>query len=182
MAEQQPIASAVFFKPLPEHDTLNTAFLLWRLSEKVVVSENGCWLWTASKNRDGYGTAGNGKARVELVHRIIYRLCVASLKKGHEVCHICDTPACMNPLHLFAGTHTDNMRDAANKGRIKSRDSRGAKNPQAKLTEETVVTMRRRAVELQRVAGWALTISEEFGVTPATVYRVVNRNIWSHVE
>lgn len=181
MSDQQPTADLPFFQPLPDHDTLQTAYLLWRLAEKVRVDESGCWIWTGSRNRHGYATMGVQNRGTQLVHRIVYRLCVGKVAPSQEVCHDCDNPSCVKPAHLFVGTHTDNMRDAANKGRIKVRDSRGEKNPFAKLTEEIVLHIRRRWPELKGTKDRAGVLAKEAGVTRPTVYRVVNGAIWRHV-
>jgi hypothetical protein len=37
--------------------------------------------------------------------------------EGAILCHRCDTPECIEPAHIFPGTHQDNMRDCALKGR-----------------------------------------------------------------
>ena len=90
-----------------------------RFEQKYVPEPNtGCWLWTASLNNKGYGELNvAGKAR--LAHRLSHELFIGPIPAGMSVCHKCDTPACVNPKHMFAGSHADNMRDALRKGRLR---------------------------------------------------------------
>lgn len=81
------------------------------------VPESGCWLWTSYADPRGYGKACvNG--RVVGAHRLALQLFAAVPAEGLHVLHRCDVPSCVNPAHLFVGTHTDNMRDASRKGRL----------------------------------------------------------------
>lgn len=84
-----------------------------------VNEENSCWEWIASLTKYGYGSFGIGKNRVLLAHRVSYKI-----YKGDPsdllVCHACDNPKCVNPEHLFLGTHKDNTTDSVNKGRFMS--------------------------------------------------------------
>ena len=73
---------------------------------------NGCWEWTAFKNRNGYGRFTKFMAHRWAAEHI------GNMTLGNMyVCHKCDNPSCVNPAHLFLGTHTDNMRDKMAKGR-----------------------------------------------------------------
>lgn len=83
--------------------------------ENCIKSPSGCWLWTGRKSSTGYGFFRMNKKAVS-VHRFVYQQS-KGLAKGLLVCHKCDTPACINIDHLFAGTYVDNMQDMISKGR-----------------------------------------------------------------
>lgn len=78
---------------------------------------NSCWNWLAGKDSDGYGvfydyTVDNNKR----AHRVAWKL-VNKTEPQDLLLHRCDNPSCVNPNHLFEGSHTDNMRDKSKKGR-----------------------------------------------------------------
>ena len=91
----------------------------------VRVDKSGsCWFWKGGTkssphpNRD-YGRMWWKTGREEMAHRLAWELSVGPIPIRLQVLHRCDIPSCVNPAHLFLGTPTDNMRDAANKGRLR---------------------------------------------------------------
>lgn len=86
--------------------------------EENYISEpnSGCWLWTGALSDSGYGRLGMRKTRMP-AHRFSLQMHTTESGDGLFACHRCDTPACVNPDHLFWGTTQDNMADMCTKGR-----------------------------------------------------------------
>lgn len=78
--------------------------------EKVAVNaDTGCWDWTASKRRRGYGRFGPlGGQRA--AHRVAYEALVGPIQDGLQLDHLCRVPGCVNPAHLEPVTQVENMR------------------------------------------------------------------------
>ena len=95
---------------------------------RVRQSENGCLIWTGAAKPSGYGNI-NIEGRTESTHRASWMAFKGSIPPGMIVCHHCDTPACVNPDHLFLGSHKDNAADMDAKGRRVVTHRHGAENP-----------------------------------------------------
>lgn len=90
-----------------------------RFDEKYVVADTGCWLWTGASN-GRYGLMMGAAGVCRTAHRVSYELHRGSIPSGLSVCHSCDVTLCVNPEHLFVGTHQENMQDCIDKGRFKN--------------------------------------------------------------
>jgi hypothetical protein len=140
-------------------------------------NESGCWIWQKYKTKLGYGRLML-KGKVVMAHRASYECFIGPIPPGMSVCHGCDVRACVNPDHLWLGTQAENIKDMDNKGRRRSRDSRGEKSGLAKLTDEKVLEIRaRHAVGGVSQAG----LSKEFGISKALTCLIINRQRWRHI-
>ena len=135
---------------------------------------DSCWVWSSNRDRYGYGRfhgAVNG-VLTKFAHRYSYMLHKGTIPEGMLVCHKCDTPACVNPEHLFLGTDSDNMNDKISKGR--HRAAFGEDAGRAILTEAQV-----RAILIDPRPHTA--IAADYGVKGATIGSIKQRVSWSHI-
>ena len=142
-----------------------------RLWAKGQPQPNGCIEYVGSRNRSGYGRIGvGGKGNHRYAHRLAWELSNGQpVPSGLSVCHHCDNPPCINPEHLFIGTHAENMADMVRKGRHPgSRGYRGEGNPNARLTDKQVQEIRSRAACGEKKSALAV----EFGIARQYVYEL----------
>lgn len=78
-------------------------------SNKVSISSDGCWNWTASTHRHGYGFFGFNK-KVQLSHRVSYQIFLGEIKEGLVLDHLCRNKRCVNPDHLDPVSQKVNMQ------------------------------------------------------------------------
>lgn len=155
----------------------------WSKVDKSAGPES-CWPWTGS-TAGKYGKVHRRALSHDPVgaHRVAYELATGSSVAGAVVCHSCDNPICCNPAHLFVGTHLDNMRDMAMKGRgskglSPARQPRGERHGHSRLTTEAVRALRRERAD-GRSWGW---IASKYGVTVSSARKAALRQTWAHVD
>lgn len=130
-----------------------------------------CWEWTGAKLRHGYGVFTLFHRRPIKSHRMAYLLEVGGIPAGLCVLHECDNPSCVRPSHLFLGTNVDNIADKVRKGR----QTKGERNPRAKLTKRQVDAIRAEYVPYKVAAP---ELANRYGVRPKAIYEIVWGNCW----
>jgi hypothetical protein len=147
-------------------DSVSNRF--WKHIDKQT---NGCWVWTGSIFKNGYGRMRFGKY-TRVSHRVAYELTKGDIPEGMLVCHSCDIRRCCNPDHLFLGTDADNVHDCQSKGR--RADISGENHPMAKLNKEDVLRIRGRRSEGEPLS----SIAKDFNVTNALISLIDKRKAW----
>ena len=71
-----------------------------------------CWIWNGPSTARGYPCRNRQR-----LHRVAYEWANGPIPEGMVIMHKCDTPLCVNPAHLEAGTYLDNWQDMLDKGR-----------------------------------------------------------------
>lgn len=135
-----------------------------------IVTETGCWIWMASHHARGYGLIHTGRdlraGKMEFAHRVSYEIHYGPFDQSLSVLHRCDNPWCVNPNHLFLGSHQDNMRDMSNKRRNV--------NQTKKLTKEQVEEIRKTPHSIS-----TKTLALYYGISEGHMSRV-RRGLSSH--
>lgn len=149
-------------------DPTYLASALARFHSRYKVAESGCWEWQISRSAYGHGYF-HFNSEDHYAHRVSWMLFRGDIPTGIEVCHKCDNPPCVNPDHLFLGTHRDNFEDAKRKRRL----PHGEKHCCAKLTTEQIAEIRGRVAngEMQR------SIATQFGISEGHLSGIVHMKV-----
>ena len=142
---------------------------------KVVKQPSGCWNWigchATQKHPYGLFTMDGKQHRT---HRLSYEAHKGSIPAGLHICHACDNPACVNPDHLWAGTHQDNMKDSGRKGGHSRFESH---NGAVKLNRQQIETIKKRAATGEK----RTTIAADYGINDRTVRKIVSGERWGWI-
>lgn len=156
-----------------------------RFLEKVDKScISDCWEWIAGKCGAGYGAFWLNGRQVG-AHRVSWELYKGPIPDSLYVLHKCDNPGCVNPAHLFLGTHSDNIQDAIKKGRLKSmenlpKDTIGEKNGRAMITREQAAIIKKIWKEREN----SLTkteLAKRLGISRPIVRNILLGKTWRHI-
>lgn len=150
-----------------------------RFWAKVQPVPSGCWEWTASLYKNGYGKLGAEAPSKSTVyaHRVAWEVNHGPIPAGMLVCHKCDNRICVRPDHLFLGTAKDNSQDCLAKGRQVPGRLPGEKHHQAILKEVQVLEIKHRTSQGER----GVDLAKEFGVTPETIYSIHAGRSWAYL-
>lgn len=136
-----------------------------RVMSRITKESNGCWLFLGAVDGGGYGMVkvGGRAGRIEKAHRIVYRQHFGPIPDGKEVIHHCNTKRCVNPDHLDAGTHSENMQGAYDTGLIVQRRHTQALSDGNVAQIKAMLGMHSRRY-----------IAQLFGVSHATINKIAN--------
>lgn len=165
---------------------------------------NDCWNWTGYIGSGGYGRYRmRSLKKIWSAHRFAYIIIHKSIPPKMLILHKCDNGLCVNPNHLFLGTHKDNMKDMVSKGRQARGDkhglrlypelaargkrngrytypektARGERHGLSKLNEEKV-----RYIKKLGKIYTSKSISEKLMLNHSHICRILSNRIWKHVE
>ena len=130
------------------------------LERVATIPESGCWIWLGATNTQGYGHLRLNQKCIK-AHRLAYTIRFGEIPAGMFVLHKCDVRPCVNPVHLYLGDQTDNMRDMMVRGRC------GA-HKNSVVTDE----MRARIFHYHHLIT-RQQIADKLGISRATVGRIL---------
>ncbi len=145
------------------------ASLAGKLMFHSAPTNDGCIVWTGSKDKDGYGKFMHGY-RHWRAHVAAWFAAYGPIPAGKQVCHTCDNPPCIRLEHLWIGTTQENTADRD----AKKRQQHGERHYKAKLTEDQVREIRKDTRSQIRIAA-------DYGIVQTMVSKIKRREFWKHV-
>lgn len=140
--------------------------------------KSGCIEWLGYLNSQGYGHIPDyywaRYYKITKAHQLSYIIYKGDYNRKLCICHRCNNSTCINPRHLYAGTHKDNMRDMVRAKRFNNH--KGSKNSQAKLTEQEVYEIRDLCTVLKYI-----DIAPLYNISDTLVRYIHKRQIWKHI-
>jgi hypothetical protein len=136
---------------------------------------DACWPWIGNHLVSGYGRFSIGtppQRQRWLAHRMAWTLEMGPIPTGMVICHHCDNPGCVNPKHLFLGSHADNVLDMHSKGR--NRQPKGINHWKAKLTEIQIISIRNDPRP-------NAIIGRIYNIAPNQILMIKRRTAWKHI-
>jgi hypothetical protein len=160
----------------------------WSYVEK---REEGCWHWSHTRTKKGYGVVSLYPFGIAQAHRVAYQMTHGPVPDGQVVLHQCDNRACVNPEHLRVGSQRDNIHDRIAKGRsvyargdqhgshtMPERTPRGTQHHLAKFTEEDILEIRRL---FDTGMATVSQLSRRFQTGSSHISNIVKRRRWKHL-
>ena len=147
----------------------------WMLSnpQTKIDTKTKCIVWQLAKTPEGYGITYHW-GRKTYVHRLIWYL-TYKYWSDKLVLHSCNNVSCINVDHLFEGTYQDSMNEMKRKGRT----TIGAKNGNAKLTEQEVIAIK----NLYKTGKYSQTkLAELYAISKESIRNILRRKTWKHVD
>ena len=163
----------------------------WKYVEKT----DTCWLWTAHRDKDGYGNIkeGDGSRRTLRAPAVSWSIHFGNIPDNQWILHHCDNPPCVRPDHLYLGDVRQNAADRVARNRSARGETsgrtlhperwtiekrpKGQSHGRSKLTEEDV--LRIRSLGSSKLSQQA--IADQFEISRPLVSLIINRKIWTHI-
>jgi hypothetical protein len=147
-----------------------------RLLNRIVLDDNGCWLWQGPPVLGGYGRLIINNKN-QFAHIASYEAFKGprppdARKLGLCICHTCDVPLCINPEHLWLGTASDNQKDCITKGRG------GLRGRNRIFTAEQIIYIRKIYAE-----GFTTQqeLATQYGVSQPTISEIIRQKTWKTI-
>lgn len=151
-----------------------------KILRNIKKNSMGCWEWKKSVRKDGYASSRWSGSSTIYVHRLSYLTFKGTIPEKILVCHHCDNRKCVNPDHLFLGTHSDNFQDADKKGRnqpLRDKHPLGSNHGNAKLTESDIPHI----IQALKDGTSHEELSQKYGVSKAVISEIRNGKLWKHI-